>query len=222
MQAVGRHDLGADQVGDRADGAGGLAAPVDECRAGDVGAHSGEDLALPVERNVIVELRDQDMRQERRPGQAARDRPGRRRGLHHALAVAAGLLRPVDLDHLQLGGDEVEDLGHVLADQPQHAAAIGAALAGVEGDDLARRVGEIRGLPRRRGGSAALPPHRRRLVIGRLVALRRRIGGRTGHLEPLEGELQLRDLAVDLLRARPVSLPLQPAMVSFSAWISAS
>ena len=117
----------------------------------------------------------------------------------------------MDLDHLQLGGDEVEDLGHVLADQPQRAAAIGATLAGVEDDDLARRVG--------RDPWLAAAARRQKLlncrligglVIGRRVALRRRIGGRTSHLEPLESEFQLRDLAVDLLRARPVSLPLQP------------
>jgi hypothetical protein len=47
----------------------------------------------------------------------------------------------MNLHHLQLGGDEVEDLGDVLAHQPQRAAAIGATLAGIEGDDLARRVG---------------------------------------------------------------------------------
>jgi hypothetical protein len=117
----------------------------------------------------------------------------------------------VDLDHLQLGGDEVEDLGHVLADQPQHTAAIGAVRAGIKGDALARCVRRDTRLAatagwqklrrcRRVGGGS----------IGRLVALRRRVRGRTGHLEALEGELQLRDLAVDLLRARPVLLPLQP------------
>jgi hypothetical protein len=42
-----------------------------------------------------------------------------------------------------------EDLGDVLAHQPQHAAAIGAALARVEHDGLARRVIAMRGLPRR-------------------------------------------------------------------------
>jgi hypothetical protein len=76
VEAIGCHHLGADQVGDRADGTGSLAAPVDECRAGDVGAETGEDLALPVEREVIVELRDQDVCQETGPGQTARDRPG--------------------------------------------------------------------------------------------------------------------------------------------------
>jgi len=41
VQTVRRHHLGTDQIGDRADGSGGLAAPVDEGRAGDVGADQG-------------------------------------------------------------------------------------------------------------------------------------------------------------------------------------
>ena len=117
----------------------------------------------------------------------------------------------MDLDHLQLGGDEVEDLGDVLADQPQRAAAIGAALAGVEDDALARCVGGDPRLAASAGRQALL--RCRRVgggIIGRLVALRCRIGGRTRHLEALERQFQLRDLAVDLLRARTVSLPLQP------------
>ena len=63
VQPIGRHHLGADQIGDRADSASGLPAPVDECRARDVRTETSEDLALAIERDMIVELRDQNMRQ---------------------------------------------------------------------------------------------------------------------------------------------------------------
>jgi len=103
----------------------------------------------------------------------------------------------VDLDHLQLDGDEVEDLGDVLAHQPQHPAAIGATLAGVEGDDLARRVGGDPWLAAAAGWQASLGCRVvGGLVIGKLVALRGRIGCGAGHLETFEGQFQLRDLAV--------------------------
>jgi len=51
----------ADQIGQRPQRAGGLTAPVDQRGAGDVGAHAGEDLALPIERELVVVLRDEHM-----------------------------------------------------------------------------------------------------------------------------------------------------------------
>ena len=101
------------QHGDR------LAAPVDQRRAWNVGALSRQDLALAIQREVIVVLGDEDVGEQARTGHAARDRARRRRRLHHPLALPAGLLQPRGLDHLQLRGDELEDLRHVLADQAQ-------------------------------------------------------------------------------------------------------
>ena len=51
---------------------------------------------------MIVEFGDEDMGQKARTGHAARDRPTGRWNLHHAFAAAAGLLRPGDLDDLEL------------------------------------------------------------------------------------------------------------------------
>jgi hypothetical protein len=44
------------------------------------------------------------------------------RGLHHLLATATGFFETVGLDHPQFGGDEVEDLGDIFADQAQGTA----------------------------------------------------------------------------------------------------
>ncbi len=85
----------------------------------------------------------------------------------------------MDLHHLQLGGDEVEDLGDVLADEAERAAAVGAARRDI-GSGLVRAV--------RIGG---------------------RVGGGACRLEALERELQLLDLSLDLLRARSEPLLLQ-------------
>ena len=118
----------------------------------------------------------------------------------------------MDLHHLQLGGDEVENFGDVLAHQPQRAAAIGAEVAGIERDGLARGVRGDAGL--------AAPPLRRDVVGrgglggGRLLDLRRvrlgcRIGGGARGLEALKRQFQLREFTLDLLRTRTEALLLQ-------------
>src|SRR5690606_22892418 len=73
--------------------------------------------------------------------------------LNHLLTAAAGLLRAGDLDDLELCRDHLEDLAHVLADQAQLTAAIGAGVAEIELAALARRVCRDAGSPRwaRRG-----------------------------------------------------------------------
>ena len=117
----------------------------------------------------------------------------------------------MDIDHLQFGGDEVEDLGHVFAHQPQYAAAVGAALAGIEHNGLARRVLRDARLAAAPGRDALF---QRRgiggLVLDLLWRLGSRIGGGARRLEVFEGKLQLLDLALDLLRTRAVLLLLQP------------
>src|SRR5665213_2808455 len=89
---------------------------------------------------MIVELRDEDMRQEAGAHHTAPDRPRRGGWLNDLLAGPAGLLETGSLDHLQLGGDEVEDLGHVLANQAKGAAAIGTPISGIKHNAFARRV----------------------------------------------------------------------------------
>src|SRR4051812_25038235 len=61
MQVVGVHNMMLDQSTQRPERGDGLAAPVDQGRARNVGAVTGEDLTLPVQRQVIIKLRDEDM-----------------------------------------------------------------------------------------------------------------------------------------------------------------
>lgn len=119
----------------------------------------------------------------------------------------------MDLHHLQLGGDKIQNLGNVLADQPQHTAAIGTAPTRVKDNRLPRRIGGDAGLAAAAGRDAfvGLGLIRNRTTrIVRPARLWPRVGGGTGHLEAFEGEFQLLDLALDLLGACPVLLPLQP------------
>jgi hypothetical protein len=93
--------------------------------------------------------------------------------LHHRLASAAGLLEPRRLDQLEFGLDQVEDLGHVLTDKPQRAAAVRATGARIEHDPLAdhlaiqmRLAAPTRGRALR-GGGGRLVIRLFRVQIGR-------------------------------------------------------
>ena len=206
MQSIGTHDLALDQIAQRTQRGNPLTATVDQGRARDIRAETHEDLSLPIEREVIIELRDQDMRQEARAEHPAPDRPRGSGWLNDILAGPAGFLDTGGLNDLQLGGDEVEDLGHILADQAQDAAALGATITWIEHDTFARRVIGDPGLaaPSSRRGECRL---RRNFSV---IPPYRCAGRRHGHFEILEGQLKLFDLAFDLLRARSELLSLQP------------
>ena len=91
-----------------------------------------EHLRLAVERQRITELADHHMRDQRFRRHAAIDRPLRRRRLHHgALAGAASIARPAHHLHAQLGRNQVELLGAVLADHMQRAATAGTSLLSI-------------------------------------------------------------------------------------------
>ena len=86
-----------------------------------------EDLCLAIQRQMLAELVDQHVRQQRLGCHAAVDRPLRRGGLHDGfLAGPAAITRPADHPDPQLRRDVVQHLGPVLADQVQRAAAAGA------------------------------------------------------------------------------------------------
>ena len=207
VQPVRPHDLGADQLGQGPQRRDRLAAPVDQGGPGNVGPHPGEDLALAVQGQVIVELRDQDMGQQGGTRHSPPDRPGRRRLLDDPLAQPAGLLRPPGLDHLELGRDELEDLGQVLAEQTKRAAAVGAVVAGIEHDPLARRVvAKARFTPPARFG-----PRQCRLLPGvtGIGSFARSVVGGNRHLDVLERQLELLEFTADPLRTRPEPLPPQ-------------
>jgi hypothetical protein len=205
MQPRARKDVPPDQGGQRLEGGNALTAPVDQGRAGNVRAQARQDLALTVQRQMIVELADQDMREQARTRHAAPHRPGWSRRLHHRLALAARLLEPRRLDQLELGLDEVEDLGHVLANQPQRAAAVGTTAAGIEYDPLADHVAGQAGL--------AAPARDRTLRGGGRLVVRlfeARVGRGPFDLEPFQSEFELLDLAGDLLGRGTKLLLLEP------------
>src|SRR5690606_18758062 len=113
-------------------------------------------------------------------------------------------------DDLELCRDHLEDLAHVLADQTQLTAAIGAGVAEIELAALARRVCRDAGSPRwarrgvRVGGSG------REIRVG--IVLIACYGGLLcdGDEHVFERELKLCDLALDLLGGLAEGLLLQP------------
>jgi hypothetical protein len=73
---------------------------------------------------VIGVFRDEDMGDGRLGGDAAFDEPDwRPRLYHHLLAGPAGLFRPTRHDHAELGGDDIEAFGDMLAHRMQRALA---------------------------------------------------------------------------------------------------
>ena len=85
-------------------------------------------------------LGEQHMRQQPRPGAAARDRVRRRRRLGDLLAAPARELLAHVLDHLPLARHQLQRLGHVLAQLVQGAAAARAGRRSRIDDALARQM----------------------------------------------------------------------------------
>mgnify|MGYP006353164421 CR=1 FL=1 len=83
------HDVLGDQLGERAQQPCEVAQPLGELAAVDVETATAVDLGLPIERKVVAELGDGDVREQARPRHAARDRQIGHRRLHHRLAFAA-------------------------------------------------------------------------------------------------------------------------------------
>jgi len=166
-----------------------------------------------MQRQAIGVFRHGDVREKARARPAALDRQRRQRRLHDRLAGPAAQLRPHVLDHLECGRNVFQHLGHVLADLAQHRAA--AAAAG-----SLRRVRHL--LARQMRGQ--------RLATCRLVIPRRgapRAGGlllgllgacvtlRHAFLEFAEQQLELLDLAVELLRGAAEPRPSQHRELRF-------
>jgi hypothetical protein len=115
-------------------------------------------------------------------------------------------LRRTVSTHLQFGGDKVEYLGDVLAEEAQRLAALGAMIARVEHDAFARsrRVDTGLASPARLGFF-----DRRRLGFVALIRVVGRYGRRHRHFEIFERQFQLLDLAPDFFRTRAEFLPLE-------------
>jgi hypothetical protein len=165
---------------------GGIADP--ERQGGAVQRHTltRHDLGLAIQGQVVGVAGYQDMGDQRLGWQATLDQPRRRGGLHHcARASPTGELRPAGHDHPELGGDDVEPLGDVFADQRHRRPA---ARAG----GVLRRQRDLdpRQVCRQRTAARAAPDSARlaqRRVA--LLGLRLFLGDRL--LEVLKTELQL-------------------------------
>ena len=93
--------------------------PVGQRRDVEIDAFPGIDGALPVERQMQAVLGEQDMGEQLRARAPARDRVRWRRRLADRFAGPAGELLAHVLDHLPLARNELQRLGHVLADLAQ-------------------------------------------------------------------------------------------------------
>ena len=103
--------------------------PIAQRTAGNVQAVTREEVFLTVQRQVVAELGDDDLSDQPRSGDAASNRPHRRRRARHAIfAVPAGVLGShVDV-HFELRRDVLQDSALVLADAVLGPTAAGALL----------------------------------------------------------------------------------------------
>ena len=162
MQALGGEHVAAKLGEDGFEGGGASADPVGERRDFELDSLAGESGALPVQRQVVAKLADQDHGEQARAGEAARDRVRRRRRLGDAIAVPAGELLAHVLDDLPAPRLAFERLRHHLAELAQPiAAALAADAWGGLDDALDRQV------PRQLAGSVLRASPRRLRGLGR-------------------------------------------------------
>ena len=103
---------------------GGAPDPVGQRRAIQADALAGEDLRLPVERQVVGVFGDEDLRDQSVGRQATLDQPRRRGCLHDRVpAGAASVAWAADHQHPELHRHHVEALGDVLSDPVQGPCA---------------------------------------------------------------------------------------------------
>ncbi len=169
--------------------------PVRQGRALQLNAFTGVDRALPVQRQMIGILGHQDVGEQARACHTARDRPRRRFALHDPLAAGARQLGPNVPDHPEARGHILQHLRAVLAQAAQGTATSRAAAGGLVDDLLARQV--VRQRP-------TCWPANNSILRSCCGARRRALLG------VLQLQLQLGDLAFDLLRRSAELLPPQP------------
>ena len=209
VQKIAGHDLGLDLPDQRRQRLHRPAAPVHQGRVRDVRPHAGEDLVLTIQRYMVVEFRGQHISQKVRARHAAGNGTAGRRFLNDLFAAPAGFLDARNLDDLQLRRDHVDQLADIFAHHPQVAPAIRTIVAGIKLAAFARRV-----LRHLRAAAPRVPRlDRFRGLVFRLrfivVVLRLvlRLGER--HLQALQRQFQLFDLAFNLFRAGSEFLLLQ-------------
>jgi hypothetical protein len=185
-----------------------LAHPVRKGGAVDLDPVPRHHLRLAVQGEMLGELRDGDMGQQRLCGQPALDQGGHRPGLTDAgAALRAGVARADRDDHPELRGRDVEPFGTVFADPHHLPATTGAGQIGRRDHPLlARQILRQATRPPRRPGRAFSYPR----VPGRLLSF----GGRgDGEFDILEGQLEL--VRMELLgpRAEPGALEFAHKML---------
>ena len=116
---------------------GGACDPAAQRAAVKLDAMAGEDLRLPVQRQVPCKFCGHNMGHQRRADHATRHHPGRCRSLNDALlAVPAGILRTDRADDTRPRGHDIQRFADILADaHPQGATAGIACVFGFD-DDL--------------------------------------------------------------------------------------
>ena len=116
MDAVRRHHVGADEVGERCQDGGGGTDMIGQGRQRQVNAFACIGLALAIERLMQCELRMEDHRQQARTGVAPGNDMEWRWRLADLLTGPAGELLPNVLDHLPLARHDLQRLGDILAE----------------------------------------------------------------------------------------------------------
>ena len=124
----------------RAQVPGGTADPVGQSRAIEHDPLAGVDLRLPIQWQMIGIFGNQNLRHRGLRRQAAFDQSSRCRHLdHHVLAGPAAVFGPAQNQHPELGWDDVEPLGDILADPVQNSMAAGTDLVADIDDRLDAR-----------------------------------------------------------------------------------
>ena len=125
VQTFCRQHVGRDQVMQRLQRHGASAHLVGQCRQAQIDALSRVAVPLPVQRQVLPVLLEEDGRQQVRARPTARCRVEGRRRLRDPLAVPTRELLPHRLDHLPPARDHLQRLRHVLANlrQPLRSAS---------------------------------------------------------------------------------------------------
>ena len=105
---------------------GGTLHPAGERGAVEMDALAGQNLHLPIQRQIPGELRDHHLAHERRRGHPALDQARQHLCLDHAIRAAAGIFGTDRAQDPQDRGDHVQHLVDVLPDLVQSALAAGA------------------------------------------------------------------------------------------------
>jgi hypothetical protein len=127
VDALGRKDMAPDRADQRHQGCRGGTHPVRERRYVEVDAFTLVDIALAMERQVQAVLGEQDMGEQLRPCTPPRNRVRGSRWLGDRFAGPADELLTHMLDHLPLARNELQRLGHVLAELTQSVVATAGA-----------------------------------------------------------------------------------------------